>query len=182
LSSPTSSSRPSRTSSSACRSPERPDLKLSQEEALAYVLGAALGIEILPQERRSRFRVYARSTTLQSIFGMVRLPPPCRRPMRSHHSMLIHTLPASPFCVGRPHWRLEMQNPPISWPTTHPRPAPSSLRCGSRHAMHGSLLTPALRAPQATAWADLGAASCAWTANDRTDALEPDIRGCFELF
>eukprot|EP00966_Prymnesium_polylepis_P329230 7384969-Prymnesium_polylepis.1 len=35
-----------------CRSPERPDLRLSQEEAAGYLLGAALGIELLPQEVR----------------------------------------------------------------------------------------------------------------------------------
>jgi hypothetical protein len=34
------------------RSPERPDLRLSQEEALGYLLGAVVGIELLPQEAR----------------------------------------------------------------------------------------------------------------------------------
>jgi hypothetical protein len=37
---------------SICRSPERPDLQLSQEEALGYFLSAMLGIEILTQEVR----------------------------------------------------------------------------------------------------------------------------------
>eukprot|EP00966_Prymnesium_polylepis_P272060 6285880-Prymnesium_polylepis.2 len=35
------------------RSPERPDLRLSQEEALGYLLGAVLGVELLQQEARS---------------------------------------------------------------------------------------------------------------------------------
>jgi hypothetical protein len=35
-----------------CRSPERTDLRLSQEEALGYLLGAALGVELLPEEVR----------------------------------------------------------------------------------------------------------------------------------
>ena len=36
-----------------CRSPERTDLRLAQEEALGYLLGAAAGLEMLPQEVRN---------------------------------------------------------------------------------------------------------------------------------
>ena len=35
------------------RSPERPDLRLSQEEALGYLLGAIVGVELLQQETRA---------------------------------------------------------------------------------------------------------------------------------
>ena len=38
---------------SICRSPERPDLRLSQEEAQGYVAGAVFGIEMLSTEARS---------------------------------------------------------------------------------------------------------------------------------
>ena len=36
-----------------CRSPERPDLPLSQEEASGFLCAAALGVELLPTEARA---------------------------------------------------------------------------------------------------------------------------------
>ena len=39
--------------SSICRSPERPDLRLAQEEANGYLAGAVFGIELLASEARA---------------------------------------------------------------------------------------------------------------------------------
>ena len=39
-----------------CRSPERPDLKLSQEEAQGFLAGAVFGIELLASEARATGR------------------------------------------------------------------------------------------------------------------------------